>query len=316
MTSLGAKGAAASGARDVEVFGQDVGQRQFLPDGGLAAFVVAEQFVGDEGAETFELRVVIEEFTVARTGERNVEGRAERRAGAVREWNDAVCEEQRFVDVVGDEDDGLFIFFPDALELVLERRARERVERGERFIEQENLRVHRKRAGDGDALTLAARKFARGSLWPCGVRFTVAMASVMICVRLSAGVVGENLIDREADVLRDGEPRQQRVVLKHDAAIGAGLGDFEVVEFHGAAVGTREPGDERDERGLARAGVADDGDKLAAVDAQVDVAEHGGAAEALGNVGEFEEGHGLGAFEATFDDRPSDDRGRNRRGRW
>ena len=41
-------------------------------------------------------------------------------------------------------------------ELLLQRLARERVERAERLVEEENLRLGRKRARDGDALAHAA----------------------------------------------------------------------------------------------------------------------------------------------------------------
>ena len=46
-------------------------------------------------------------------------------------------------------------------ELVLQPRARQRVERAERLVQQQHLRLHRERAGDADALLHAARNLVR-----------------------------------------------------------------------------------------------------------------------------------------------------------
>ena len=71
----------------------------------------------------------------------------------------------------------------------------------------------------------------------------------------------------------DGEPRQQRVVLEHDAAIRARP---RRLACRGAALaplsGAISPAMSRHQRGLARAREADDGDELAFLDREVDVA--------------------------------------------
>ncbi len=74
---------------------------------------------------------------------------------------DAVGEPYRLVEVVGDEDDGLLQLRLQPQELVLHLAADQRVERGERLVEEPQLRTDRQRAGDADALLLAARKLAR-----------------------------------------------------------------------------------------------------------------------------------------------------------
>ena len=56
------------------------------------------------------------------------------------------------VDVVRDHEDGRAGARDDAHQLVLECRARERVERAERLVEQQHLRLHGERARDADAL--------------------------------------------------------------------------------------------------------------------------------------------------------------------
>ena len=70
-------------------------------------------------------------------------------------------EPQRLVDVVGDEDDGLAGRLLDARELVLQGVAGDRVERGERLVHQQEVGVGGERAGDPDALLLAAGQLVR-----------------------------------------------------------------------------------------------------------------------------------------------------------
>jgi hypothetical protein len=65
---------------------------------------------------------------VARSRERNSELGTESRARAGVERHDAVSQQDRLVDVIGDEDDGLLLARPDRLDLALKFRAREGVE--------------------------------------------------------------------------------------------------------------------------------------------------------------------------------------------
>ena len=51
----------------------------------------------------------------------------------------------------------------------------------------------------------------------------------------------EDLVHREAHVLVDAEPRQQRMVLKHDGAIRAGLDHLAIVDEHVARVAGVRP---------------------------------------------------------------------------
>jgi hypothetical protein len=57
----------------------------------------------------------------------------------------------------------------------------------------------------------------------------------------------------ELDVVDDVEPRHQRVLLEHDAAVGAGAGDRLAVEHDGAGRGFHETGDARQQRRLPAA---------------------------------------------------------------
>ena len=67
------------------------------------------------------------------------------------------------VDVVRDEHDRLPELGLKPQELVLEARARHRVDRAERLVHQQHRRIGGERARDTDALALTARRAARGS---------------------------------------------------------------------------------------------------------------------------------------------------------
>ncbi len=71
--------------------------------------------------------------------------------------DDAVGEEHRLVDVVGDEDDGLALGLPQRQQLELQPLAGQRVERAERLVHEQDERVGGQRAGDRHALAHAAR---------------------------------------------------------------------------------------------------------------------------------------------------------------
>src|SRR6185295_17101424 len=75
--------------------------------------------------------------------------------------HDHVAEEDRFIDAVRDEERGLLVLLPDAEQLVAHRLASLRVERAERLVEQQDLRIDGERAGDADALPHAARQLVR-----------------------------------------------------------------------------------------------------------------------------------------------------------
>ena len=73
-----------------------------------------------------------------------------------REDNDAVGEEHRLVDVVGDEDDRLSLGAPQLQELQLKALARQRVERAEGLVHQQHERIGGERAGDRHPLPHAS----------------------------------------------------------------------------------------------------------------------------------------------------------------
>ena len=86
-----------------------------------------------------------------------------RRRRAVGHHHDAVGQQHRLVDVVGDHDHRVAEPRMDLHHRVLQMGAGQRVERAERLVEQQDLRLHRQRPGDADALLHAARNFGRAA---------------------------------------------------------------------------------------------------------------------------------------------------------
>ena len=124
----------------------------------------------------------------------------------------------------------------DLQQLVLQVRARQRVERAEGLVHQQHLRLHRQRAGDADALLHAAGDLVR----PLGrgVRHADQLERRLGARSCSCAVVSllaEHALDRQVHVLEAGQPGQQRVVLEHHRALRAGRGDLAVVAEQHAA---------------------------------------------------------------------------------
>ena len=121
-----------------------------------------------------EARVVVERLAVARP--RDVDGRRPGRAwrpgpavsGMMRSASRMPSSTSLVIRTTV-----LLVLLPDALDLVLQRGARQRVERAERLVQQQDLRVHRQRAGHGHALPHAAGQLARAACPARGVRLTM-----------------------------------------------------------------------------------------------------------------------------------------------
>jgi len=78
--------------------------------------------------------------------------------------------------------------------------------------------------------------------------------------------------------------REERVALEHDAEIAPvrrGAHHLDAAEAQAAGVRPGEAGEDHQQRGLARAGRAQQGQELAAGDVEVDAVERRGAAVAL-----------------------------------
>src|SRR6185436_18628193 len=96
--------------------------------------------------DSLEMKIMVNRFAIARPGKIDFDPGSERGVWPGAEWNDAVGQKNTFVDVIGDQHNGSFVFLPDAGDFVLQNGARQSVQRAEWFIQEENLRFHRERA--------------------------------------------------------------------------------------------------------------------------------------------------------------------------
>ena len=182
---------------------------------------------------------------------------------------------------VGDDDhgavlhDAAHVALDDALALVIERRRC--------FVEDEDARIGGERPGDGDPLPLSARQIGAALLDHGVVAFRQLVdefvgsgeASDLDDLRARHGRIGEG------DVLVNGAVEQQ-VLLQNDADMAAQPGRIDLAQIRAVekdlSLGRRvESLDELAQRRLARAGRADDADRLARPDGQRDVLENVGA---------------------------------------
>ncbi len=103
---------------------------------------------------------------------------------------------------------------------------------------------------------------------------------------------------RQRDVLQRRHVREQVVALEHDADVLAQRAQVQPVavmqrvaaDADGAGVGGLEPVHAAQRGALARAALADDGRDLAAIDGKRHAAQHVGAAEALVDLVQFNDG--------------------------
>src|SRR5258708_28002554 len=80
--------------------------------------------------------------------------------------------------------------------------------------------------------------------------------------------------DGEGDVAQHRQRGQQGVALEDDGAVEARAIDLAIVDDHRALARAVEAGQHVQDRGLAAAGMADQADELAAIDAEPQVLDH------------------------------------------
>ena len=143
------------------------------------------------------------------------------RPGRRRHHDDAVGEEHRLGDRVGDEQRGGGPLRPDPLQLEVEALAGHLVERAERLVEQQHLGLGDQRAGDRDALAHAA-----GQLRRPGLLEALEADELDEVGDRRVGATGDAGRPRAAGGCSlDRAPRQQRRVLEGDAEVVAAAGD-------------------------------------------------------------------------------------------
>ena len=168
------------------------------------------------------------------------------------------------------------------------------VERAEGLVEQQHLGFDGQGASQRHPLPLAAGELAGIAV---GERFELDQRH-QLPDALADGACGRAHLARadaqpEGDILEHVHVAEQRIVLEHEThapLAGALAGDIAALEEQGAGrIGVRrfETRDDAQQRGFARAGRAQQGQQLAIVDRQADVAQGGEAAEGLGDVKGF-----------------------------
>src|SRR5471032_2345291 len=172
------------------------------------------------------------------------------------------------------------------VERLLDFLFRLRVDRGGGLVEDQDARIDQQRAGDRDALALAAGQ-ALSALTDHRVVGLRQAQDEFVRVRGARG--GDDLFARRfrfavGDVLGDGAEEQEGL-LQHEADVAAvvrhGEGaDVDAVEHDGAFGDVVEAADQVDQRALAGTRVADQADHFAGLDVERDAAVDGAVAVA------------------------------------
>ena len=202
--------------------------------------------------------------------------------------DDLVGHGQRFLLIVRDHDGGHAEPLLQRADLAAQAQAFQRIERGQRLVQQQEPRRSRQGAGQRDALLLAA-----GEL-PGILRPRIGQSDEL-------EQLGDAALDRVLpfapidepvrDIGEDGQIREQRVGLKYDAVVAlhrrqprdvtASLDDRPLVL-------RLEPGNDAQKRRLTAARWTEKDHELAGLDREGDAGERGELPEPLGDSGELE----------------------------
>ena len=188
---------------------------------------------------------------------------------------DAVAHHHRLFEAVGDVDEGLVRLAVDVLQLLLERLPELVVDRRERLVEEQDLRVVGEGAGERDALPLAARAL-RHALAVIVLRQAQQRASARARAlpRRSAATPfifsGNSMFSPTVLV------REERQRLEHQAGrppVRRQVVDGRAADADVAGGRRLQPGEHAQQRRLARARRPDDGEELALGDVEVDAVD-------------------------------------------
>ena len=194
---------------------------------------------------------------------------------------DLVRHRHRLVLVVRDMDEGDADVVLDRLQLELHLLAELQVEGAERLVEQEHARAVDERAGERDALLLAARELARLALVEAGEPDEPQDLGHAPLDVLAADPAAAQA---EGDVLEDGQVREERVGLEDGvdvALVRRPPRDRLLAEVDRALARLLEPADHAQRRRLATAGGAEQREEAAAVDLERELVHGDNVVEAL-----------------------------------
>src|SRR5215470_5694206 len=181
----------------------------------------------------------------------------------------AVFEDQNLVgaancrEAVGDDEGGAPP--PQRPQALLNHRLALAVQARRGLVEDQNPRIGKQRAGDGDALSLAARKFDSAF---ANDRVIALLEAFDELVAMGDSADFPDLIHRrvrlrELDVFRD-RAVEEEIVLEHDSEVGAVIAQFDAVQLSPvnpdhAGFGPVEIHDQADQGALARSAGTDQG---------------------------------------------------------
>jgi hypothetical protein len=211
---------------------------------------------------------------------------------AVAQDDDAVRDDHGLGLVVGDVHGGDAEPLVDLGDLEAHLLAQQRVEVGQRLVEQQDVGLEHDRTREGHALLLAARELAR---------VAVAEAFQLDHAEHRTHFLGDDgggklpHLETEGQVLVDRHVRPERVVLEHEAdaaPLGRDVGDAPFADEDVAARRGEEAGNGAQRGGLAAAGGAEQGHQLAVADDQVEPVQGGDLAVADRQVLQTKFGHG------------------------
>ncbi len=192
---------------------------------------------------------------------------------------DPVGHRQRLLLVVGDEQGGDPQLLLEAADLLAQRQPHLGVQRGQRLVEQQDARLEGERAGERDALLLAAGHLVRVA---AGVLRKADQLQQLLGALGPLGLAGAAHPQTEGDVVGGGQVREQAVGLEHHAGVAlvrGDRGDVLAVDQDLARVVLLEAGQDAQRGGLAAAGRAEQGEQLTGPDGQVEAVQRGGGAE-------------------------------------
>jgi hypothetical protein len=160
-----------------------------------------------------------------------------------------------------------------------------RVERAERLVEEQDARLDGERAGERDALALAARELRGIAVGEARQPDQVEqLADAALDLRRRRPLRALSRVQPVGDVVGHAHVLEQRVVLEHEpdrALLHRQEGGVVAAEQDAAAVRRVEPGDDAQQRRLARARGAEQAEQLARAHVEVEVVQHGGRVEGL-----------------------------------
>jgi len=191
---------------------------------------------------------------------------------------------------MGDIDEGDAGLVLQPFQLGLHLLAQLEVQRAQRLVQQQHARLVHHRPGQGHALALAAGKLGR--LAPAKPRQPHGgQRRLRLPARLRLGHLPRP--QPISHVLGQGEVRKQRVILKHGVhrpREGRQAGDILAIEPDAPGIRALEPGDQPQRGGLARAGGAEQGEKLPRLHREIEPRQRHRAAIGFGDALKLHDG--------------------------